>query len=103
MIHEVDYYPHFTDEETKALRSLVTYKQLGAELAFKPVCLTSEFISSPSSIMILDIFLIFYWFLIVLVPVAAQAFSRCGSRGCSPSCGLWASHCGGSLVVKRGV
>ena len=55
MIHEVDYYPHFTDEETKAL-SLVTYKQLGAELAFKPVCLTSEFISSPSSIMILDIF-----------------------------------------------
>ena len=56
MIHEVDSYPHFTDEETKALRSLMTYKQLGTELAFKHVCLTSEFISSPSSIMILDIF-----------------------------------------------
>ena len=56
MIHEVDYYPHFTDEETKALRSLMTYKQSGAELAFKPVCRTSKFISSPSSVMILDTF-----------------------------------------------
>ena len=73
----------------------MTYKQLGAELAFKPVCLTSKFISSPSSVMILDTFQYFVDFWSCWSSLLHRLPPVVGSRGCSPSCCVWPSHCSG--------